>query len=222
MAGVDTGREGRDNSAIGWVGRSCDDPYWARCSSEPGIVEFDSLYDAVTEILIGRPVRVLVVNVLALGPELRTSLKSLVLQGLAAAVYVYTPVRQDLGITPNGDPRVVFVKDPEQLMTSLAALESPPIADAVSKPVEEDAREERPIAHWPEEPPAVPADGTIRNEDREEAAGLSSEPAGSAPSGEEEQEGSDAAKEFQVAELTQEELQALLGPEFRAEEEKKD
>ncbi|MFA5863049.1 MAG: hypothetical protein WC975_00020 [Phycisphaerae bacterium] len=197
------GPDHRDRSEIIWIGQSDFDPYRDRCADDFGILDFVDFYDALAEILTGLKTKVLVVNALVCGPELKDVIKTIISQGLCEEVCVYTTASKTNRYSPNGDVRVTVVENPEQLFNRLKT--------ALRKGAEEIGTIADPsIVHWPATPPPIeqPKETTAVEKNKKEQIPI--KPA--------EQPCETPVKEFQAAELTPEELAALLGPEFKTEE----
>jgi len=89
MAGSNQEPNLRDTVDIIWVGRADIDPYWNRCSDLFNICSFDTIYDAMAEVLTGLRAGILVVNSATIGPEWETMVKTLLSQDFFRTVYVY-------------------------------------------------------------------------------------------------------------------------------------
>jgi len=224
-----------------WIGRSDIDPYWARCAGEVPVREFETVFDAVAEVLTGGNARILVMNAIIIGPHLKAEVKTLLASGLFDAIYLYTPLPRIPQYTPNGDARIVWVDRPEQLMERLlgyrptAPVEAVQAKEPAETPVSVFAPEPEPAAVparpepiWPLQPPVGVVERKPEAVQVKEAAGEAAKieekdgiPVPSARAvaetpaeGEKKEE-----KAFCAAELTSEELQALLGADNKTEKE---
>jgi len=231
MEGRDPGSLSQEQMDIVWVGKSDSDPFWDRCSGTFGILGFETIYEALAAVLTGLSVRVLVVNALGFGPELKASIKSILSQNIFSGVLIYTTAARIAHYTPNGDGRVMLIEKPEQLFDRLCLLvgKEVPVGEPI-QPAETENREAPPVEEkpepevekiqWPLEPPGALREGNsavVRQEQPvEEAIQTQVEPAQSP--GVQPTNTKSPEKEFQAAQLTQEELQALLGSEFESED----
>jgi hypothetical protein len=211
-----------EQKEILWIGRTEADPYWNCCAEYLPLREFETIYDAMAEILTGLKGGILVANALIIGPELKVGVKTLLSNGLLDAIFVYTTAPRIPHYTPNGDSRVVFVDRPEILRDRLQHfIRVPEVEVPVPKAVEErpelpEAAKEVPV--WPAQPPAGVPEMRQQAETVEEAE--VAKPAEAAPVVlEASPTPVSPEKQFQAAELTQEELQALLGAEIKTEKE---
>jgi hypothetical protein len=211
-----------ENKEILWIGRTEADPYWNCCAGDLPLREFETIYDAMAEVLTGLNAGILVANALIIGPELNLGVKTLLSNGLLEAIFIYTTMPRIPHYTPNGDSRVIFVDRPELLRDRLQNfLRVPEVEVPMPKVVEE--RPELPVAAkpapaWPAQPPSGVPETKQPVEKAEEAE--EAKPAEAAPPVPKAQETPACPeKQFQAAELTQEELQALLGVELKTEKE---
>ncbi len=206
-----------EQKEILWIGRTEADPYWNCCAEDFSLQEFETLYDALAEVLTGLKARILVANALIIGPELKTGVKTLLSNRIFEAIFLYTTAPRVPHYTPNGDARVIFVDRPELLRDRLRSfLGDTEIEVQVPSGVEEkpeipEAAE--PAVAWPAEPPSGVPEMKFEPEEMKEVKPVEAVPA--AP--EVQQPVVSPEKEFQAAELTQEELQALLGSETEKE-----
>jgi hypothetical protein len=206
-----------DNKEILWIGRTEADPYWEACAGDLPVREVETLYDAMAEVLTGLKAGILIVNALIIGPELKTGVKVLLSNGLFEAIVVYTTAPRIPHYTPNGDSRVIFVDRPEVLRDRLqhylkvSEAELPLPTGVELRP--EIPKAPEPAPAWPAEPPSGAPETKLVAEKVDDPKPVDAVP----PTPEVHQPPVSPEKKFQAAELTQEELQALLGSETEKE-----
>ena len=137
-----------------WVGRAGLDPYWDRCRDRFDLADFDSVYEAVAEVLTGRNACALVLNATFLGTEVKSIVKTILAQNLFSCVCLYSTVPNFPAIAANGDARLLPVADPDDLVDRLSRVLQH--APEISK--EEAPRAPAPVAESPKLPPPQPAE----------------------------------------------------------------
>jgi hypothetical protein len=209
-----------DDRQIFWIGRTEEDPYWESCAGDLAILEFKTIYDAAAEVLLGQKCRIMVINAVIMGPELKSDVKILLAQGLFEMILIYTTSPRIAHFTPNGDARVAFFDQPGQLVDCLRGGPAGPVIVTETPKAESKPVESEPV--WPAEPPCGILEkhqAPEKNQEfvRVEEAGLTETAERVSPMPVTEKPPEVPVKEFEAAELTREELQALLGSENQME-----
>ena len=175
---------------IYWVGKCVSDPFRDGCPEEFSVQDFDNLYDAASSAMCGTEARILILNAFIANKEFKAAVKTFLSQKLFDSVYIYNPAPKICSYNSNGDPRVTVFLEPDQLFDKL---HEEPQREVISQVKS---------ALVPE-PPKQDVDYIceISKIDQQEKPKPTEPP----------------KKEFHAAELSNEELQALLGSEFKTE-----
>jgi hypothetical protein len=242
---TDIGREqiSRSEANVIWVGKSNIDPYRDQCICEFTIRDYGSIYEAVAAVLTeSLNVRLLILNALSVASEPESIVRTLINYGIFSDIVIYNPARHFSKLTissalfDHSHVRVVETKEEllELLHEKLSVFSSvsvSSVSDELTRTSDKPSSNEVDVG-WPTLPPSqeIPdVEISSMREEKNRAHGIDDEKEDGSISAKDEimdakgTGGGDStlADDFKLAELTQAELDALLGGDFEAEGNKK-
>jgi hypothetical protein len=163
MTGTKTSPEGQEKNNLIWIGKSQADSYWQCCADRFDITTFETVYDAVADILVHAPAGVCVINAVRAGSELPSLVQTILSRELARSVFIYNFL-SDSGrenFPAADDLRVRKIKNAAELAERLSQIsaESVPVSasatEAMTESTQETVPQVSPPSPWPTIPPTA-------------------------------------------------------------------
>jgi len=225
VTGEDDNR--RPANDVVWVGAAEKDPYYQHAGSTASVLSCETLYDALAEFVAGRSCPAVVVNIRTTGPRLVRFWHYLSrVRRIAGAVLYSMPAGGTFEKYSSGPGlKTVWADTPADLQAALAQMLTHTPAEGTATGVDLESGNEPPArgqdragshatgqaARWPDHAPAEPQLKTRKAVQRTGSSDIETDRGESSVPRDGDKTSADG---FNAATVTDEELRALLGPEY--------